>query len=225
VVAFIPMKMTNERLPGKNDKLIGGDTPLYHLITSALLKTESVDEVFIYCSEPALSDLPKGVTYMQRPRDLDLPTTSIAEIMDSFAADVPSDIYLMAHATAPFLSPESLDRIVRAVLHEGHDSALAVSILQDFLWKSGKPFNYDMTHIPRTQDLEQLLSETTGAYAYTADVLSRGRRVGDNPAPIPVSKLEAIDINDEEDWVIADAIYRHLWNSGSQSLGNPLRRL
>lgn len=218
------MKMTNERLPGKNDKLIGGDTPLYHLMTKALLKTELVDEVFIYCSELRLSDLPQGVTYKQRPRDLDLSTTSITEVMNSFATDVPSDIYLMAHATAPFLAPKSLDRIVRAVLHEGHDSALSVSVMQDFLWKSGKPFNYDTTHIPRTQDLEPLLSETTGAYAYTASVLSQSRRVGDNPAPIHVSKLEAIDINDEEDWIIADAIYRHLWSRSAHSLVNPQHR-
>ena len=48
VVAFVPLKLSNERLPGKNTKLLGGVTPLYHRIISSLHASSTVDEVYVF---------------------------------------------------------------------------------------------------------------------------------------------------------------------------------
>lgn len=213
VVAFIPLKMNNERLPGKNQKLLGGEVPLYHLITMTLLDIPTIDEVCGSCSEPGLRDLPERASCLRRPEHLDLDSTSIIEVMKSFSTDVSSVGYLLAHATSPFLSSQSCTKIKESVTREGYDSSLSVSKLQVFIWKNGRTYNYDPSSVPRTQDLDLFLSETTGAYACTRKVLSTGRRIGDHPATVAVPKLEAIDVNDEEDWLIANAVYSTLWNS------------
>ena len=89
------------------------------------------------------------------------------------------------------------------------DSALAVSRFQEFLWQGGRPFNYDMDRIPRTQDLPPLYMETCGLYVYTRElIIEKQRRVGNTPYLIEVSKIEACDINEPIDFLIADAIFQ-----------------
>jgi len=217
------MKMKNDRLPGKNTKLLGGITPLYHLILKELLLVEGISEVYVFCSLPELPDLPRGIGYLQRSPELDSPLTSINEVMESFATQIEADAYLMAHATAPFLSKKSLGQIVDAVKTGGHDSALSVTKVQEFLWKDGAPNNYDPSNIPRTQDLPALFVETTGAYAYTSAVLSQGSRIGKNPKLVHVSKIEAVDVNDRNDWEVADALFRlrGFRQEGSAGLPSP----
>lgn len=208
VAGFVPLKMNNERLPGKNTKLLGGSKPLYSLALESLLEVPVLDSITVFCSEVSLGDLPSGISYLQRDNTLDGPDVSIFEVMTSFAKFVPADVYLMAHATAPFLRPKTFSRMIDSILEGRADSALTVLSSQDFLWADGKPVNYDPESIPRTQDLEPIQIETTGAYAFTADVLKSGTRIGMFPELVEVSKVEAIDINDFEDWQIADAIFR-----------------
>lgn len=207
-VAFVPMKLHNERLPGKNTRLLGGVKPLFELILESLLAASGIDEVYIFCSESNFPHHHRGVKYLRRDTSLDQPSTRINEVMRSFADQVPADIYVLAHATAPFLSPQTITTLVSKVQSGEHDSALSVTALREFLWADGRPANYDPTSIPRTQDISPMFVETSGAYAYTRDVLERSRRVGDRPALVEVSKIEALDINDVDDWLLADAVFR-----------------
>lgn len=95
-------------------------------------------------------------------------------------------------------------------------NALTVTRLQEFLWKDGRPINYDPAAVPRTQDLPPLYTETTGAYAYRRElILEQDRRVGASPALIEVSKIEAVDINEPVDWIVADALRE-------RNIGRPL---
>lgn len=113
----------------------------------------------------------------------------------------------MTHATAPFISKTSFEKGIAAVSSGKYDSALAVEKMQEFIWKDGKPFNYNPENIPRTQDLEAYYIETCGMYIYTADLINKeGRRIGHHPYLVEVSKIEASDINNPDDFIVADAI-------------------
>ena len=97
--------------------------------------------------------------------------------MKYFARDVDSDVYLLTHATTPFVSKDSFEKGILAVKSGKYDSALTVEKLQEFLWKDGKPFNYNPSSIPRTQDLEPYYTETCGMYIYTSNLIkNEGRR-------------------------------------------------
>ena len=103
----------------------------------------------------------------------------------------------------------------QAVKGGGHDSALAVQKMQEFFWKDGAPANYDPSQIPRTQDLAPFYMETCGMYVYTAALMKgEGRRIGHSPCLVEVSKIEGVDINDAEDFMIADAVSSLFQNNG-----------
>lgn len=218
IVAVVPMKLNNQRLPQKNTKSFTNGKPLCHYILSTLLTVDGIDDVYVYCSNPCIQEfVPEGVKYLYRPISLDQDTTKMNEVLQSFAEDVPADIYVMSHATAPFISKESIEQGLQAVESGQYDSSFAAKKLQDFLWKDGAPFNYRLSDIPRTQDLPMLYEETSGFYIYKSDVVTRyHRRIGEKPFIVEVGEIEAVDIDEAEDFMIADAIYNHLIRGGVQ---------
>lgn len=208
-VAVVPMKLNNSRLPGKNTKRFTEGKPLCYYILSTLLTVKGVDEVYVYCSNQDIRNfIPEGVKFLKRSESLDQNTTKMNEVLQAFQHDVPADIYVMTHTTAPFIKKASIEKGLEAVKSGQFDSSFAAIKLQDFLWKNGKPFNYQLDAIPRTQDLEPLYEETSGFYIYTHDVIANmNRRIGDNPYIVEVGEIESVDIDEAEDFEIADAIH------------------
>lgn len=211
-VAFVPIKLNSERLPMKNIKPFDNGKPLIYYILNTLTQTPNIDEIYVYCSSEEIKKyLPENVKFLKRDPYYDLSSTKFNEVLRSFAELVSADVYVLTHATAPFITKESILKGIEAVLSQKYDSALSVNLLQDFLWKDGKPFNYDVNNIPRTQDLEKVYSETCGLYVYTRSlIIEKGRRIGDKPYLVEVSKVEACDINNQDDFIIANAIYNSM---------------
>ena len=211
IIGIVPMKLNNSRLPGKNTKSFTNGKPLCWYILSTLKKIAALDEIFVYCSNPDIVNyIPDGIRFLKRSVSLDLNTTKMNEVLTCFADDVPADIYLMTHTTAPFVSAESITKGLNAVISGEYDSSFSAKKIQDFFWKNGAPFNYSLDNIPRTQDLEPLYEETSGFYIYRNDVINKmGRRIGCKPYIVDVSEIESIDIDEEEDFCIADALYNY----------------
>lgn len=211
-VAFVPIKLNNERFPNKNITPFDSGKPLIYYILDTLKKVNNIDEIYVYCSsEDIIPYIPEGVKFLKREKYLDLSTTSFNEVLTTFAEKVDADVYALTHATAPFIKAKSIETGIEKVLSGNYDSALAVNKMQEFVWKDGRPFNYDLEHIPRTQDLEPLYTETCGLFVYTRDlIINKKRRIGDKPYLVEVSKIEACDINTKEDFVIANAIFNSL---------------
>ncbi len=203
-VAMMPIKLQNERLPGKNTKLLGGK-PLLQYELCNLLSTGLADEIYVYCSsEEIIPYIPKGVRFLKRPKYLDLPTSNFTQIFESFLKSVTADIFIYAHATAPYVSVDTMSECINAVKSGIYDSAFCAVKIQDFLWQDGKPLNFCAENLPRSQDLKPIFRETSGIYVFTKDVfMSLHRRVGRMPFIKEVTYREAVDINTPEDFELA----------------------
>lgn len=205
--------MNNERTPGKNTKRLSDGTPLIQLILNTLKQTKNIDEIYVYCSNEEIKEyLVPGINYLKRDEKYDLATADVNDMFYTFSKEVNADIYVLAHATAPFTTAESIDKGINKVKSGKYDSAVAVRKMQEFLWENGKPVNYNVKNIPRTQDLKPLFVETTGLYIFTKNVIQFNRsRIGDKPFMLEVSLIEATDINNPIDFVLADSIYTYLF--------------
>lgn len=209
IVAVMPIKLNNERCPGKNIRQLG-DKPLLQHELNAVLKTHLCDSVYVYCSDEKIKEyLPDGVAFLQRSKILDLPSSNFSQIFDSFCSDIESDIYVYVHATAPFVSVETIRKCIEAVASGRYDSAFCAIKLQDYLWNENGPINFDAANLPRTQDLPVIYQETSGVYVFTQEVFKQyHRRVGVNPFICEVSSKEAIDIDTIEDFEFAEMVER-----------------
>ena len=203
----MPIKLKNERCPGKNTRMLGSK-PLLQYELDSLKETGLCDEINVFCSDAAVVPfLPEGVNFLQRPKELDLPKSNFTQIFSCFMAERDADIYVYAHATAPFVTVDTMKQCIEAVKSGEYDSAFCAVKLLDYLWKDGKPLNFDATNVPRTQDLEPIYQETSGVYAFTKEVFEKyKRRIGMKPFIKEVSFREAVDIDNPEDFDLAEVM-------------------
>lgn len=206
-VAIMPIKLNNERLPGKNTMMLGGKPLLQHQLL-ATQKTGLADDIYVFCSDESVCQyLPDGIRFLRRSKELDLPTSNFTQIFSSFSEKIPADIYAYVHATAPFVTAETISECIRAVQSGEYDSAFCAVKIQDFLWKDGEPLNFDAENLPRSQDLEPIYRETSGVYVFTRETFEKyHRRIGKKPFIKEVSVKEAVDINAPEDFHLAEAL-------------------
>ena len=207
IVAIMPIKLINERCPGKNTRVLG-HKPLLQWELDSLKETELCDSINVFCSsEKVIPFLPSDINFIQRPDYLDLPTSNFTQIFTCFMDQHDAEIYVYAHATAPFIKVETMKQCILAVKSGEYDSAFCAIKLQDYLWQDGEPLNFDAGNLPRTQDLKPIFQETSGIYVFTKDVfLNCHRRIGKKPFIKEVSFKEAVDIDNPEDFNLAEAL-------------------
>lgn len=204
VVAFVPIKLTNQRLPGKNLLPLAGKALCQHIFET-LLRVDGVDEVFAYCSDEKLCDfLPKDVRFLQRNAELDGDMVKGSQIYKEFLDDVHADVYILAHATSPFVGAPSIKKGLDAVLSGRYDSSFSAEKVQTFAWYKGKPLNYSLGDVPRTQDINPVWIETSAFYIFKRGVFENdGQRIGHTPFIVETSGLENIDIDERCDYEMA----------------------
>lgn len=207
VVAFVPIRLNSQRVEGKNLRLLGGEPLLCHILRT-LLAVETIDEVYVFCSDEAVRPyLPDGVRFLRRSSQLDRNETLGREIYDAFTAAIDADIYILAHATSPFIRPATVAAALHKVTDEGYDSAFSAERLQTFAWYEGRPLNYALDAIPRTQDIEPVFVETSAFFIFRREIWrDLHQRIGRRPYTAVVDRLEGIDIDYPEDFALAEVI-------------------
>lgn len=211
VEAFVAIKLTSERLSGKNLLELAGK-PLCRHILDTLLAVRGVDEISVFCSDPRIVDyIPSEVRFVQRDPSLDANHVRGRELFQAFAKARPADHYLLAHTTAPFTKRQTIEAALHAVASGRHDSSFAGQRLTAYGWYAGKPINYDPADMARTQDIRPIIIENSSIYHYSHDlIINEGRRIGDSPFIVEVELPEAIDIDTAEDFTVAERFADHL---------------
>lgn len=213
VVAYIPIKLNNERTPGKNLKPFDDGTPLCAFMFNTLTRVSGIDEAYCFCSsEEIVPYLPEGIRFLKRSKDLDTSATQNQHIIRAFLDQVPdAEIVVLCHVTCPFVKAETIEKCIAAVQSGEYDSAFTAAPVRDFLWLDGKPINYNPENAVRTQELPPIYKETIGCYVFTKEAfLKRNGKIGYHPYVCEVGEFEDVDIDYPEDFAIANAIYMNV---------------
>lgn len=208
IVAFVPIKLKSQRLPDKMMLPLKGRPLLTHIFNTLLNVSKKISmDIYCYCSdETIVSHLPQGVKFLKRSKDLDENETKGMDIYKSFVDMVSADVYVLCHATSPFLSENSIIKGIESITCDGYDSAFSVSKIQTFCWFNNRPLNYSLIDIVRTQDIKPVYWETSAFYMFKRSVIDNDRRIGDNPFIVQTDRIESIDIDEREDYDLACAI-------------------
>lgn len=211
IVAFIPIKLNNERLPGKNIMKLNGK-PLCNYLFETLNQIRTIDKKYVYCSNPKIKEfIPNGLEYMQRDISLDQPETKGLQIIDQFVREVDADIYVLIHVTQPYIKSETIQNALNKVISGEFDSAFSAREIKDYMWYQGKTVNYNLQNIVRTQDLEPMYMETGAFFIFRKEVYTKlGQRIGNKPYIAVVNQIEAIDIDTQEDFCFAEIAGKYL---------------
>lgn len=214
VVAFVPMRHDSERVPGKNYRLFDS-RPLFHHIVDTLLAVERITQVVIDTDSPTVKQQVDAVfptvRIIDRPEHLLGGDTPMTDVLRYDATVVESDWYLQTHTTNPLLRVDTVERALDALESDdgSHDSLFSVTRLQTRLYDhAGAAINHDPAVLLRTQDLPPVYEENSNLYVFSADQIAGGRRMGDRPLLFEIDPLEAVDIDEEHDFVLAETLSR-----------------
>ncbi|MFP4406363.1 acylneuraminate cytidylyltransferase family protein [Rhodosalinus sp.] len=203
-------------MTGKNFRPLHGK-PLFSWILDALLSLEEIDEVVINTDARhilAENGLTEGARVRIRDRRPELcgDTVSMNLILADDLAAVAADTYLMTHTTNPMLKPETM-RAALAAYRAGvaagtADSLFTVTRTQTRFYRAdGSAVNHDPDRLIQTQDLEPWYEENSNLYIFSRESFNAtGARIGKTPILHEMNKLEAVDIDEPEDWTLAEAI-------------------
>lgn len=206
IVAFVPIKLNSQRLPNKMLLPLGNMLLFQHIFQKLLdVKKHMNIDIYCYCSNISIKDmLPDGVIFLQRDEKFDSNDMLGIDIYKSFVNLVDSDIYILCHATSPFIKSVSIMEGLNKVLNLNYDSAFSVSKIQTFSWFQNKPLNYDFNNVVKTQDIEPIYWETSAFYIFEKNILMKhNRRIGFNSCMVVTDRIESIDIDEMEDYELA----------------------
>lgn len=218
IIALVPMKGHSERVPNKNLKIFNGK-PLYHCIVNTLLKCPQIVEVCINTDSEKIKDDVKNnfdrVRTIDRPESIQGDFVSMNEVIEYDLSVIKGDYFLQTHSTNPLIKSTTISDAIHEFQDTlgNNDSLFSVTRLQTRLyWKDGKPINHKPGELLRTQDLPAVYEENSNFYIFSKDsfMAAKKKRIGLSPKMFEVNKLEAIDIDEPEDFKLAELLYKQL---------------
>ncbi len=217
VVALLPMKGYSERVPNKNLRDFAG-CPMYHAVVKALQGSKYIIKIIINSdSEEILQDARKNfgdfVHCVVRPKELYGDYISMNRIIEHDINLNENEYFMQTHATNPLLTSETIDKAIEYYDKHKDDvgSVFSVTKLQTrFYDKNSQPINHDLSEMKRTQDLEPYFEENSNFYIFSKQKFyeARSNRICKNPKMFEMNKLEAIDIDWPEDFLLAELLYK-----------------
>jgi CMP-N,N'-diacetyllegionaminic acid synthase len=204
-------------VPRKNLRPLGG-VPLVAHVARTARQSSLLDQVFVNTESPEIAEAaaPTGVeTYLRCPT-LAASHVTTDEILYDFALNVACETIVVINPTAPFLKPKTIDGVLRAYFSGPPDVTLFTTTrLRKHLIIDGQPTNFEVERkSPRTQDLEPFDYINFIVFAISrAKVMAEYERKGrclyaSSLAFFPMQGLECHDIDDEDDFLLAELLLR-----------------
>lgn len=207
---FIPIKANSERVQGKNLRELNGKK-LYQYICEHVKEADVFDDVYVDTNSPEIAEYSENMGFItiSRKPELALNTANGNDLLVYHLEKFPNyDYYFQLFATAPYMQPRTIRACYeKLILSEKYDSCFTALENHSFYWFGGEPINYRPGILPRSQDMTPVIEETTGLYGISKESLAKYHcRIGCKPYMHFVNKFEAVDINTEEDFKIAEYI-------------------
>jgi len=215
LVALVPMRHHSQRVPGKNYRNLAGK-PLYQHIIETLLAVPEINEIVVDTdSIPVMDGLRSNfpqVKIIDRPEHLRADDMPMNEILIHDTGQYPADFYLQTHSTNPLLKAETISDAIQAFNNNYPklDSLFSVTRWQSrFYDRDGNAVNHNPRELIQTQDLPPMYEENSCIYIFNrANLIAKRHRISDNPLMFEIPRLEAVDIDEESDFQIANILMK-----------------
>lgn len=221
-IAIIPARGGSKRIPRKNVKdFLGKPIIAYSII--AALESEIFDEVMVSTDDDEIAEV--AVKFgakvpftrsVENSNDFATTIDVLQEVLENYKKqNEVFEIGCCIYPTAPFVSVEKLKNAVQ-ILNEGNfDSVYPVQqysfpIQRAVYFEEGK-LNWvnPENALKRSQDLPPAYHDAGQFYMFRVEKLLKNKAIlTSNSSGIIISELEAQDIDNETDWLLAELKYK-----------------
>lgn len=222
VAFFLPARKGSQRVKNKNTRPFAGiEGGLLANKLEQLLATERIDEIVLSTNDEECLHIGRKyaerstrLRVVERPDELCLDTTNLQDLICYVPTITSAEHILWGHVTTPLADATSYDAAVEdyfASLDEGFDSLVGVTELKNFLLDAEGRLINNTTELPwpRTQDLAPLYEINHTVFLAPREIyIEQRNRLGRRPKLHVMDKISSMDIDWEEDFVIAEALMR-----------------
>ncbi|RKF19649.1 pseudaminic acid cytidylyltransferase [Alginatibacterium sediminis] len=220
-IAIIPARGGSKRIPRKNIKLFNGKPIIAYSIESAI-KSQCFDRVIISTDDKEIAEI--AIQYgaevpFMRPAHIADDYATTLDVMHHAVTQLDQEEHFenvcCIYATAPFVTPGQLREGIRLLKAESADYVFPIaeftSPIQRALLRDSKGF-LSMTvpeHLnSRSQDLREAYYDTGQFYwGKVSAFLNNTSIYSDKSLGLRLGKYSCVDIDDLEDWAIAEFLY------------------
>ncbi len=215
VTALIPAKAFSRRVPSKNLRQIAGTSLIERKIIQ-LKECAAISRIVVGSDSDEILDRAQRLGAIPLLRDAfhcDEDRCSANEMIYDMASRVEGDVILWAHCTNPFVGMAQYSAALDCFfenIENGFDSLFSVTRIQNHLWNQFRePINFN----PRAPTHQ--LASTLAPYFFQDGAIFVQHRhkminmryfYGMNPFLFELSKYISLDIDTEDDFLIAQAI-------------------
>lgn len=212
ITAILPIRAGSQRIKNKNFKRFHTSS-LFEIKLNMLLSIDEIDEVIVTSdSEKALNIADSlGAKTHEREPHFASSECSNSEFFLNFLDITDSKNILYSPCTSPLLRRETYSEFLNCFynMDSNFDSVATVSEMRKHTWFDGKPLNYSLKSSPNSQDLQPIYSLTYGLNIISREGLEKsGNIVGSNPRFFRLDPIEAVDIDNIEEFEIAEFFYK-----------------
>lgn len=217
VTALVPMKGHSERISNKNLRPFRG-RPLCLWILDTLARTEEVGRIVVNTDSEEIAETVRGIRGVlvhERPQEIRGDYVSMNRVIENdLGRREEGDEFLQTHCTNPLVTSETFSRAIndfwKGVEAGKADSLFSVTRHQArFYDAEGQAINHDPARLVRTQDLEPIYEENSCIYLFSRASFARSKqRIGESPLTFEVEKLQALDIDEPADFLLAEQLHR-----------------
>lgn len=221
IIVVIPARGGSKGIPRKNIRLLANKPLIAYSIETAL-KSKYVDDVVVTTDDDEIKFIAEqfGAYTIKRSGDLakdDVPLDPVIHDAVKSMEKVTNhryDLIITIQPTSPLLKTETLNRAIKKLSNSQNvnkkiDTIISVVDDRHLSWGFNKENNsYYPLYEKRLnrQYLPKAFKETGGIFATKREFLKENSRLGKNIDLIEISKHESIDIDNYEDWWVAERL-------------------
>ena len=230
-VAIIPARGGSKRIPRKNIKEFCGK-PMIAWSIEAAMESGCFDRVIVSTDD-------EEIAAVARQYGAETPFMRPAQLSDDYTGTIPVIRHAVEwladngctvsqacciYATAPFVSPEDLNRGQQLLESEACSYAFSVTSYAFPIQRAiritggGRVAMFNPEHFgTRSQDLEEAWHDAGQFYWGTAQAWTEERPIfSEDAAPVTLPRHRVQDIDTPEDWVRAEWLFKAMQEQGAQ---------
>jgi CMP-N-acetylneuraminic acid synthetase/mannose-6-phosphate isomerase-like protein (cupin superfamily) len=217
-IAMIPARLGSKRVPKKNLRLILGK-PLVAYILEAAKASGVFDEIYLNSEAEIFKEIADeyGVKFYHRDEKLSTDKTINDEFALDFIENVPCDICVQLLPTSPLVKPQEIKAFVDGMIEGHYETYISVVRHQIAAIFREAPINFSRTERHRSsQEMDPVYSYATVFMGWDTkrfkmnmeEIGSAYHGGGGKVGYFEVSGLSTIDIDEEDDFVLAEEALR-----------------
>jgi len=217
---MIPVRMGSKRVKNKNLRMLG-DKPLVQHIIDAAKGSKYLSEIYINSEAEEFKEIAQlsGVNFYQRSRDLASDEATNDQFALDFIENKPCDIVIQLLATSPFVTTRSIDKFIESMINNNYETMISVFNVQIESLFENNSLNFDpkkptppsQSLIPVQSYACSLMGWNTESFVKNMKKYNAAYHGGDGSIGyFEVSGFEKIDIDYEDDFQLAEAVYQTL---------------